>query len=128
MATKNSAPAPTLPATDPLAGLPTATVVASTPAPTPISKGRKKQRLSGQSLRDAVEFARKQTGYNDTSPIWKQPLVTVLVAIEAELVNAETAQNAGDIADAIGYTANALLLNRELQKRLATNQLIAAQR
>ena len=131
MATKNSAPAATLPAAtvDPLAGLPTPATAAAAPAPTPIAKARKgKNRLSGQNLRDAVDFARKQTGYDDTSPIWNKKAIEVYVAIEAELVNAEAAMDRGELADAAQFLANGLLLNRELQKRTATNQLVAAQR
>ena len=128
MATKNTAT--TTPA-DPTLGIPTVpakapkTVVVSG-APAPIAKGRRKARPSGADLKAATEFARKQTGYNELSPIWNRKQIDVLVEIESLLALVDSALDIGAQADP-DAVRTALNLNRELQKRIATNQLIAAQ-
>lgn len=86
---------------------------------------RKRARLTGDDYKQARDFARKTTGYNETSPIWGKRLIEVLVEIEALLdfgtPNAHAPMTQKERVD------QALLFNRELQKRLATGQLIAAQ-
>ena len=106
-------------------------VSASAPAaPTSIATARaarKRRRLTGSEYKSARDFARGVTGYNDTSPIWGKPMVDVLMSIAALLEeyisdNGGTAHFAGHI-----NIQQALTLNRELQKRIATNQVIAHQ-
>lgn len=115
---------------DPLAGLPVAT---AKPAPQPkaapaaggnvvnLASAKKKRKLSGDDYKNARDFARSATGYNDTSPIWGKRMPVVLMEIEELLDLATKGLGSGNEVE------QALLLNRELQKRLATNQLISAQ-
>lgn len=91
-------------------------------APTSIATARatkKRRKLTGEQWKEQRAFAQKTTGYNETSPIWGRRLIEVLVDIEALLdfgtPNAITSQKE--------RVERALLYNRELQKRLATNQL-----
>jgi len=106
------------------------TTVSTVTAPTSIATARaarKRKRLTGEEYKSARDFARGVTGYNDTSPIWGKPMVDVLMSIAALLEeyisdNGGTAHFAGHI-----NIQQALTLNRELQKRIATNQVIAHQ-
>lgn len=119
---------------DPLAGLPVAT---AKPAPQPkaapatggnvvnLKAAKAKRKLSGQAYKDARDFARSATGYNDTSPIWGKRMAVVLMEIESRLADGISTAIGG--GDPIAELEDALALNRELQKRLATNQLISAQ-
>ena len=127
--------APTTPEIDP-ATLPVIapkakrTPKAAAPAPTNIATARaasKRRKLTGDDYKQARDFARKTTGYNETSPIWGKRLNVVLVDIETMLVEADGNLSGGAYADAAAALAQALEFNRELQKRVATGQLIAAQ-
>lgn len=129
--------------TDPLAGIPSATTKPARQAAAPVGGSvvnlatakaeRKRRRLTGQEYKDARDFARRQTGYNDTSPIWGKRMPQVLTDIEAILAEVETIVGAFNDVTSPGslraYDAiqTALQLNRELQKRVATGQLIGAQ-
>lgn len=123
-------------ATDPTLGVPTVAPKAprkvktsAAPAPVSIATARaasKRRKLTGGEYKDARDFARKTTGYNDTSPIWGKRLIDVLVGIEAILAQQIEYLNTGALPDQIELE-RALLHNRELQKRIATGQLIAAQ-
>lgn len=125
--------------TDPLAGIPLSTASpARTPRPAKVAavpggnvvnlaQHRKKKRLTGEAYKQARDFARGVTGYGDTSPIWGKKLPEVLTEIEARLVEAEHRIVAGDYGDAQMGVQAALEFNRELQKRVATGQLIGAQ-
>lgn len=114
---------------DPLAGLP---VAAPKAAPAPSGNvvnlsTHKKKRLTGQAYKDARDFARKATGYDSSSPIWGKRLPTVLTEIEATLEKAGEEADTGNLIEALDGIRAALELNRELQKRVATGQLISAQ-
>jgi hypothetical protein len=122
---------------DPLAGIPTATAKpARKPLATavPVSTGNvinlsaaKKRKLTGQEYKDARDFARKTTGYNDSSPIWGKRMPVVLTDIETLMDNARENLGNGSYGTAMAELDAALELNRELQKRIATGQLIGAQ-
>jgi len=127
---------------DPLAGIPTATAKTARRIYSPtkprtakaVSTGNvidlsaaKKRKLTGQEYKDARDFARKTTGYNDTSPIWGQRMPVVLTDIERLLQKAKDQIDNGSYGDGLAFLDDALLLNKELQKRIATGQLIGAQ-
>jgi len=120
---------------DPLAGLPVATAKAPRATkPTAAPNGvidlsaarseRKRRKLTGQAYKDARDFARKATGYDDTSPIWGKRLPAVLTEIEALL---DLSESHPDFTSEVDRIERALFLNKELQKRVATGQLIGAQ-
>ena len=99
-------------------------------APITIAQGKanlKRKRLTGEAYKQARDFARKTTGYNDTSPIWGKRMNVVLTDIETLMERIGTQIGNGDYADAEDTLQLALGLNQELQKRIATGQLIAAQ-
>lgn len=115
---------------NPLAGLPNG--VSATPnVPVPgvinLAQAKKKRKLTGQQYKDARDFARGVTGYNDKSPIWGKRMNVVLNDIEANLNDASRFLNSGDYMAAETAIEAALKYNQELQKRLATGQLIGAQ-
>ena len=130
------------PAADPLAGLPVATPKAPRTvkaAGAPAASGnvvnlgaakaaRKRNRLTGDQYKQARDFARSATGYNETSPIWGKRMTEVLTTVEAEIQEAMNDVQVGNDADALDRLGRALTFNQELQKRIATNQVIAAQR
>lgn len=102
------------------------TVLVSAP-PTPIKSRRAKRRPTVQERINATNLARTLTGYNDTSPIWNKRLPEVLVEIEQNLDTAITAIRSGSSMDYMVLLEEALLLNRELQKRTATYKVVGAQ-
>ena len=104
--------------------------VSAPAAPTSIATARaarKRKRLTGEEYKSARDFARGVTGYNDTSPIWGQPMVNVLVSIATSLEFAIDQIRTSGSGDYLVALEEALTFNRELQKRIATNQVIAHQ-
>jgi len=104
--------------------------VSAPTAPTSIATARaarKRKRLTGEEYKSARDFARGVTGYNDTSPIWGQPMVNVLVSIATSLEFAIDQIRTSGSGDYLVALEEALTFNRELQKRIATNQVIAHQ-
>lgn len=127
-------------AIDPLAGIPLATAKAvKVPASTPVvpttgttnvinlAQAKKKRRATGAEFKAARDFARKTTGYDATSPIWGKKLPEVLMAVEENLQYAIDELKAGAPGNASDLIEAGLRLNRELQKRLATNAVIGSQ-
>lgn len=123
---------------DPLAGIPLASakpVAASVPASTPATGGtvinlaqaKKKRKATSAEFKQARDFARKTTGYDTTSPIWGKRLPEVLMAIEETLVQAGTELSASNYVNVLDLIEASLRLNRELQKRIATNAVIGSQ-
>jgi len=127
---------------DPLAGIPIGTakparkpkgalvIPTVVPGSTVINLAQaksKRHKLTGEAYKQARDFARGATGYNDTSPIWGKRLNVVLTEIETKLNYVSEALNDGRYIDATDDLEQALLWNKELQKRIATGQLIAAQ-
>ncbi len=130
------------PATDPLAGLPAAgpskpRAVKTSGAPaasgnvvnlTAAKAARKRKRLTGDQFKQARDFARSATGYGNTSPIWGKKMIEVLTSIETNLAQGIEDVLNGHASSGVVAVEKALLFNRELQKRIATNQIISAQR
>ena len=126
---------------DPLAGIPIGTAkparkVKGFPlvtSPTPVISlaaaraTHKRRKLTGEQYKQARDTARAATGYGPTSPIWGHKMSDVLMTIEATLSEAEEAVADGRYADANDHLRDALRYNQELQKRVATGALIAAQ-
>lgn len=123
--------------TDPLAGLPvgnapgiSARAAAPSATVVPIAEARsrsKRRRLTGEEFKNARDFARKATGYDASSPIWGMKMLEVLTDIERTLEDAKKSSAAGFVSEVDDHLEHALLFNQELQKRIATNQLIGAQ-
>lgn len=110
-------------ASDPTLGVPmAATKTAPTGAVINLATARK-NRPTPQQRKAAVEFARRTTGYDSSSPIWNRKINEVLVEIQSEL----QAVVDGTHGDPKVGEERALLLTTELLKRIATNQLTGAQ-
>lgn len=134
---------PKLKTSDPLAGIPLATAKPAVAAPastTPnvpvpgvinLAQAKRRRKYTSDQYKQARDFGRKATGYDSSSPIWGKRLPEVLMAIETQLVNAETlltgTGSSVNTAQALTDVIEALQLNRELQKRLATNAVISSQ-
>jgi hypothetical protein len=126
---------------DPLAGIPIGTAkparkVKGFPlvtSPTPVISlaaaraTHKRRKLTGEQYKQARDTARAATGYGPGSVIWGRMMSAVLVDIETMLTESEEAILDGRYADANNHLRDALSYNQELQKRVATGALIAAQ-
>lgn len=128
---------------DPLAGIPIGTakpakvkgfsLITKTPSPSPLISlsaaraNHKRRKLTGEQYKQARDTARAATGYGPGSAIWGQKMSHVLMTIENYLSEAEEAVADGRYSDADDSIREALDYNRELQKRVATGALIAAQ-
>lgn len=119
---------------DPLAGIPLASAkpVAAPASTTPnvpvpgvinLAQAKRRRKYTAEQYKQARDFGRKATGYDSTSPIWGKRLPEVLMQIEALLTVALPGANSGQEAT----LREALELNQELQKRLATNAVISSQ-
>ena len=120
MATTTSVDPTTIPTVAPKAPK---TVVLSG-APTPIPNKRARKRVTKAD----IQMVRKITGYDESSPIWGKRLSEVLVSIETHISTGIGELQAGSYANADVALSTALLYNQELQRRIATNSLIASQR
>lgn len=114
---------------DPLAGVPVAGASPAKPAANVINlaQAKKKRKLTGEDYRNAVKFARGITGYDDTSPIWGKKMVVVLAELLERLDTTNGFINAGDLIEALDSLKDAQTSVTELQKRIATGQVIKAQ-
>jgi len=128
---------------DPLAGIPIGTAKPAKvkgfplqpagPGLTPVislsaaKATRKRRKLTGEQYKQARDTARAATGYGPGSVIWGRMMSAVLVDIETMLTESEEAILDGRYADANNHLRDALSYNQELQKRVATSALIAAQ-
>jgi len=126
---------------DPLAGIPIGTAkparkVKGFPlvtSPTPVISlaaaraTHKRRKLTGEQYKQARDTARAATGYGPSSPIWGKRMDEILMTIENSLSEAEVAVQDGRYQDADDHLRDGLEYNRELQKRVATGALIAAQ-
>ena len=96
-------------------------------APTTIAEGRarlKRRRLTGQERKDVVAMARGMTGYGPSSPIWGKRMPVVLAEV---LEHLDKLAKTSPMTTGQGKELDAArILVEELQKRIATGQIVGA--